>query len=114
MSVVSALVAHQFKVFALALGCGAALAAAYDVIRIFRRIIRHGIVLLSLEDVLYWIGFAAAEFVLLYQVESGMMRIYVFVGSALGAAAYRILPGRYLVRAASALIRRIRGFCLED
>ena len=106
---ISAHVMHQLEAFGYALACGAALAAVYDGIRIFRRILRHGIVLLSLEDVLYWVLFAVAEFFLLYQVESGMMRAYIFLGSALGAAVYHLLLGRWLVCAASGLIRFIRG-----
>ncbi len=104
MSGVSTQVMHQLEAFGYAVICGISLTAVYDGIRIFRRILRHGIVLVSLEDVLYWLLFAVAEFLLLYQVESGMMRAYVFLGTALGAAAYHLLLGRHLVRIASRLI----------
>lgn len=108
MTGVSEEILSQMRIFAQGAAAGAAMTALYDVIRIFRRIRRHGIVWLSMEDVLYWITFAIMEFALLYRVNSGIPRMYIFLGSAIGAAGYHFALGRYLVKAASRLIRSVK------
>ncbi len=105
MTGVSEEIVSQMRIFVQGAAAGAAMTALYDAIRIFRRIRRHGIVWLSIEDMLYWIAFAVMEFALLYQVNSGIPRMYIFLGSAVGAAVYHFCLGRYLIRAASYLIR---------
>ena len=104
MNGVSAEVLAQLSLFGRACLLGAAMTAVYDGIRIFRRIWRHGIAGISIEDSLYWIAFAVTEFVMLYRENNGVLRAYVFWGTAVGAILYHFLISRYLMKAASGMI----------
>ncbi len=108
MTGVSEEILNQALIFGQAMAVGAGMAAVYDGIRIFRRILRHGIVLLSLEDVLYWIAASVTEFALFYRVNYGRLRLYLFLGSVLGATIYYVLVGRFLIRIASRLILSVK------
>lgn len=77
---------------------GAFMMAIYDVLRIFRRIIPHGVVWVSLEDILYWIIFGMAVFVLLYRENDGALRAYIIGGTAAGILLYYLILGRWLVK----------------
>lgn len=108
MNGVSDQVIMQLALFGESCLLGAYMAAIYDVIRIFRRIIRHGIVWISVEDIGYWLVFAIVEFVLLYNENNGVPRGYVFGGTAAGVILYHFLISRYLMKAASKIIRIIK------
>lgn len=87
---------------------GLFMTAVYDGIRIFRRILRHGILWISLEDCLYWFCFAVVEFILLYRQNNGMIRFYIFAGTVVGAVAYHFLVSRPMMRFLSKWILKIK------
>lgn len=82
--------------------------AFYDGIRIFRRIIRHGIIWVSVEDFFYLIFFALAAFVLLFQENDGVVRWYIFGGAFLGGLCYHFFLGRFVVKLATRMIFTIK------
>lgn len=108
MTGVSEEIVLQILIFGKACLVGICMTAMYDVIRIFRRILRHGIIWISIEDACYWLIFAVVEFVLLYQVNNGVPRLYIFSGTAIGAALYHFLLGRYLMKLVSIFIRKVK------
>ena len=57
--------------------------AAYDGIRVVRRIFPHGIFMISLEELVYWMGISLCFFLHLCQVNNGKIRGYVLLGSLL-------------------------------
>ncbi len=91
-----------------ALLLGAAAMVVYDVIRIFRRIIPHGMFWISFEDVLYWIGLGTAVFLLLYYQNDGRIRVYILGGAVLGAVIYYHLLGKFIMRGVSKLIPKLK------
>ena len=62
--------------------------AAYDGIRVVRRIFPHGIFMISLEDLVYWMVISLCFFLHLCQVNNGKIRGYVLLGSLLGCLLY--------------------------
>lgn len=88
----------DFAVFS-AIAC-----AIYDGIRIFRRIFPHGILWISLEDLLYWSVTAFYFFLKLCQSNNGILRGYILLGLAVGALLYYGLCGRFLIRFVSQMI----------
>ncbi|MFA9464472.1 MAG: spore cortex biosynthesis protein YabQ [Velocimicrobium sp.] len=66
---------------------GMALVAMYDVLRIFRRIIKHKSLLIALEDLIFWIMAAGLVFRMIYQYNNGIIRfpgmIILFLGMLL-------------------------------
>jgi spore cortex biosynthesis protein YabQ len=87
---------------------GAALAAAYDVLRIFRRVIPRGVVCVSLEDILYWAAVCIGTFSFFFLVNSGELRAYLAAGIAVGAVLYHFLLGKWILAGISKLIGWIK------
>ena len=63
---------------------GAAMAAAYDVLRILRRAVRHGTLAVAAEDLLYWITCGILIFRMLYEENSGAIRGFAIAAVILG------------------------------
>ena len=72
--------------------------AAYDGIRVVRRIFPHGIFMISLEDLVYWLVISLCFFLHLCQVNNGKIRGYVLLGSLLGAWIYYSFCSRFVMR----------------
>lgn len=63
---------------------GIGLMMLYDVFRIFRHIVKHGTILLAIEDAVYWILCAIGIFAMLYQENDGLLRWFVLGGVSVG------------------------------
>ena len=70
----------------------------YDIIRILRRVFRHGNFWLSVEDLAFWIFCGAEVFLLMHRESNGILRWYAVVGALLGMLLYRKLISRFLVK----------------
>ena len=90
---------------------GVYLAFVYDNIRIFRRIIPHNTVFVSLEDIAFW-GYLAVEvFLLMYYESNGMLRWFSVVGALTGILVYNKLLGRFYVHYISLFLKKILQRC---
>ncbi len=87
---------------------GALLVAGYDLIRVFRRLIRHGIIWVSMEDGVYWLVCAVLMFAMLYQNNDGRIRAYIFGAAVLGGIVYHLVLGKYFIRIVSKVILTIK------
>jgi spore cortex biosynthesis protein YabQ len=87
---------------------GAILAAVYDVLRIFRRVIPRGVVCVSLEDILFWAAACAGTFAFFFLVNSGELRAYLCAGMAVGALLYHFLLGRWILAGVTAMLGWIK------
>lgn len=81
----------------------------YDLLRIFRRVLPHGDLLVSLEDILFWVYCADRVFLLMYYESNGTLRWFAIAGAIVGMLLYRRLVGTYLVKYASRLLRWVFG-----
>ena len=82
--------------------------AGYDIIRIIRRVIPHGIVWVSVEDLLYWLAVSLCFFLHLCQVNNGRLRGYIFLGMLFGAGMYYSLCSRFLMKYLTKKIRDLK------
>ncbi|MBO5245933.1 MAG: spore cortex biosynthesis protein YabQ [Eubacterium sp.] len=95
---------------------GIFLAASYDILRMFRAFVPHGMFWINLEDFIYWMYVATVVFLILYEKNNGRSRGYIFGGLLVGAVLYlwsfsricmpRIL--RFLQRLHEFLVRPLR------
>lgn len=81
---ISGTIAGEGSLLLLSVLFGFGLMLAYDILRIFRHIVRHGTVLMAVEDVLYWLLCAIGIFAMLYQENDGLLRWFVLGGVAAG------------------------------
>ena len=88
---------------------GAGIAAVYDCLRIFRRVVSHGIFWISLEDLLYWIAVSVGIFCMLYYENNGAFRWFSILGAGAGMGLYKVTAGRLFVKYVSALLLWVKG-----
>lgn len=86
---------------------GIYMAFVYDSIRIFRRLVPHNVLFISLEDIAYWIYLAAEVFLLMYRESNGLLRWFAVLGAAAGIFLYKKLVGQYYVHYISLLLQKI-------
>lgn len=87
---------------------GAGMAFAYDLLRLFRRLIRHGRIAVDMEDILYWAVCFCVSFSLLYYGNNGVIRFAAVFGAAVGMALYAVTLGRAFMKAGSLVIDFIK------
>lgn len=84
--------------FCVSLLAGVGLVLVYDVFRILRRVIKHGIILIGIEDICFWILCTVTIFLLLYRENDGMLRFFAFIGILSGMGIYLALFSRFILR----------------
>ncbi len=72
-------------VFAVAVFSGAIVRLAYRCISCFREIVKHSLLIMGIEDLIFWICTALYIFVQIYQTSSGSIRWYFVLGVVAGA-----------------------------
>ena len=87
---------------------GAGMAFAYDLIRLFRRLVRHGRIAVDLED---WTACFVVSFTLLYYGNNGVIRFAAVLGAAVGMAGYVFTVGRFFVKISFGIIDKTVGRC---
>ncbi len=107
MNTVSENIFHELDFFAVSFVLGILLVLVYDCLRIFRQLVRHGAVWISLEDLVYWIFTAFAVFSMLYQKNDGLIRGFSIGGVVLGMLLYNQLISRFIVRYIVLFLKKI-------
>lgn len=89
---------------------GLVITFAYDWILIFRRLLKHGRILMSVEDLIYWFICGIGVFYMLYRENSGVLRWFAVMGAALGMFFYKITLKNRFVYIMSTYIHKIMWF----
>lgn len=97
----------QIDTFVIAVATGAFLGLLFDFYRVLRALYRPRRLLTALADLLYWLGATGLVFVALLFGNWGELRLYVFIGLALGALGYYRLLSRQAVRLMIGLLRAL-------
>ncbi len=84
---------------------GIALMMFYDILRIFRHIVKHRTILLAVEDALYWIICGIGIFAMLYRENDGLLRWFVLGGVAIGMLVENGLFSPWIIRFFVKIIR---------
>ena len=71
---------EQARLFLCITLAGALIAAVYDGLRIFRKMIPHNMLLIQLEDALYWLSMAFLLFLCFYSKIIGEIRFCYYRG----------------------------------
>ena len=91
---------------------GAGITFCYDFFRILRRVVPHGILWISLEDMVFWLMTAGGIFSLLYYENNGVFRWIAVFSAGAGMFVYkRTLSGlfvRLVSGAANAALRFLK------
>lgn len=104
----SSRIQYETWLMVLSLMTGAWLMLAYDTLRVFRLVIRHGNVWTGIEDFFYWLYAGLVTFILLYEQNDGVFRAYVIAGVFIGMLLY----DRFISRILLNCLKKI-GKCLR-
>lgn len=100
-------ISREAELVILAFLYGALLTAMYDVFRILRRLKRHSVMAVALEDLLYWSGCTVLLFGILYEKSNGMLRIFFISGVVIGMLIYDRIISPYTMKFTVWIIRRL-------
>ena len=103
----------ELQFFGLAVLRGVLILMLYDLLRIFRRVVPHGIWAIAVEDVIYWVVTALLIFQLLYRENDGSVRGYVLMAVAAGMLLYHQTFSNWLVEHISSILRICTGVILK-
>lgn len=95
--------------FGISVVVGMALFLLYDFFRILRRIVKHSILWISIEDIIYWLICTVTVFLLLYHENDGRIRGYALGGILIGMGIYYLLLSRFFVKINVFIIKKILG-----
>lgn len=104
---------REWNFWLASVAAGVCMAFSYDLIRLFRRLIRHGRIAVDLEDILYWTACFLLSFTLLYYGNNGVIRFAAVLGAAAGMMAYAVTLGRFFVKAGFFIIDKTIGRLLR-
>lgn len=115
----SDLIGLQMQFFLMSILSGIILLVVYDILRIFRRIIKHSRVMVSIEDILFWILGSIFIFVMMFKQNNGTIRGFAIMGMVIGMFLYNFFLSIYVVNISSkminlilSVIKKIIGFIL--
>lgn len=74
----------ELSVFLQAVLAGNLVYLIYSAIRVIRRIVKHNLFFVSLEDLIFWLGTGIYLFIKIYQTSNGSIRWYFVTGVLIG------------------------------
>ena len=77
-------VEKELFIFLQAVLAGNMIYLAYSVIRVIRRLWKHNLFFVSIEDLLFWIATGVYLFIKMYQTSDGSIRWYFVIGVMFG------------------------------
>ena len=91
---------------------GLVITFVYDWIRVCRKLFRHGTVLMSIEDLLFWLACGIAVFYMLYKENDGTLRWFAVLGATLGMFFYKVVVRDRFINVMSTCLHKIMWlFC---
>lgn len=88
---------------------GTVITFVYDWFLILRRLIKHTVLLVSLEDMIFWIACAISIFYMLYEENNGALRWFAVAGTALGMLIYKKTISGLWIQTAVRILSWISG-----
>lgn len=74
----------EMAIFVHAVIAGMVVYGTYTLLRVIRRIIRHNLISVSIEDFLFWVGTSFYLFIEIYYTSDGSVRWFFILGVVLG------------------------------
>lgn len=104
---------QEIDIFLEASFSGMMIAAAYDILRILRRIIRHGSFLVNIQDFFFWVIAGIVVFSMIFECNQGVVRGYIFVALLIGGYLYHKSVSSFLVSFISRILNILITFLLK-
>lgn len=79
----------------------------YDLLRIFRRVVPHAALIVSLEDLIFWVYCGGEVFLLMYRESDGSLRWFAVMGALFGMFLYKKLVSGLFVKYVSLFLNKL-------
>lgn len=103
----SGVILGELQVVGTAFLSGALITFVYDLLRIFRRAVRHGNMWIGVEDAFFWIWAAFWIFSVLYRENDGSFRSYTLLSMAAGMIIYNRTVSGTFVKIMGKILRKL-------
>ncbi len=97
----------ELQFFLLSILWGGILLLAYDILRIFRRLIKQGAFLVAIEDLIFWLLASLFIFSMIFYENNGVIRGFSIIGMLLGIILYHFSISEWLVKSITMLIQTL-------
>lgn len=77
-------IGNEISIFISAFLAGNLICLIYSAIRVFRRLVRHSLIWISVEDFVFWVGVGLYLFSEMFRTCNGNIRWYFVLGVLLG------------------------------
>lgn len=104
---VSESIYREANFFLISILSGCFMILVYDILRVFRRLIKHGMIWIAIEDMFYWISCALLVFAMLYQKNNGLIRWFAIGGIAIGMLLYNHFVSSWAVRGIVWILKKV-------
>lgn len=81
----------ELQFFLISILWGVIIILAYDILRIFRRLITHKGLALAIEDILFWVLASFFIFAMIYRMNDGTIRGFSVMGMGIGMTLYHFI-----------------------
>ncbi len=88
---------NQLTTFFIYVIAGMAICIFYDIFRVLRKSIKTSNIVTYIEDVIFWVIVCAFLIWLIFKVNFGELRSYIFIGLILGGIIYLLTFSKYFI-----------------
>lgn len=103
-------ISNQAYSFLFSVASGAIIGLFYDILRIKRRTIKTGKIIVNIEDFFYWILVAFVMFGMVYYSYEEELRGYIFLGTIIGVIIYALVLSNFVIKISLVIIKMINSF----
>lgn len=96
---------NEFLIHALLMGIF--ITFVYDILRILRRVIPHKGIMVSLEDLGFWVYCAEKVFLMMYHESDGNLRWFAVIGALAGMLLYKKMISSWFVKYVSLGLEKV-------
>ncbi len=102
-------VINQLYTFAIFIVAGIIIGIIFDMFRISRKTFKTIDVLTYIEDLIFWIIVGLFLIYLIFNFSNGQIRLYMFIGVAVGVTIYILLFSNFFIKVNVKIITFIKG-----
>lgn len=100
----------ELRFFAASIIWGMLLIVFYDLLRIFRRVVKHNGLFIAIEDIIYWVVCSILIFRMMYEQNNGIIRGFSILAMLLGMLIFHHAISDFFVNIISVLIHKLFHF----
>lgn len=100
----------ELRFFTASIIWGMLLIVFYDLLRIFRRVIKHNSFFVAIEDIIYWVTCSILIFRMMYKQNNGIIRGFSILAMLIGMLIFHHAISDFFVNIVSVFIHRLFHF----